>query len=104
MRRRRGDLKRLPLDPKPPTVAEERPPDLIAHIDLDAKAGGGFIIPLAHLGNTAEKHGETKSKQPLVKALFAGTQTKAALRVYREIDVDGEVFVSAEVIHRRASL
>src|SRR5215217_3187536 len=96
---------RVALDVEPAAVAEEAAPARIRHLDLDPEQRELVVEPFVDVRNAREQHWETESDSSLVEALLAGAQTQAArLRVDRELDVDGEVLVCAEVVDDPAAL
>src|SRR5829696_4363253 len=90
---------RVALDVEPAAVAEEAAPARVRHLDLDPEPRELVVEPLVDVRNAREQHWETEPDSSLVEALLAGAQTQAArLRFDRELDVDGEVLVCAEVV------
>src|SRR5579862_2560436 len=84
-------------------IAEEWTPEFVADADLDTKLGHGVVIPFADLGDAGKNQWKTKSDRPFVKALRAGAQAETTAIIDRQVDIDGEVLVRAEVIDDEAA-
>src|SRR5258707_5310925 len=62
-----------PLDGEGAAVAAERPPDAVAHVDLDTEALRLIIVPLADLGDARKTQGTREGYRRLGEALRAGS-------------------------------
>src|SRR6476660_9439931 len=87
-----------PLHVEASTIAEQRAPRLVVHVDDDAEALRLLVVPLVHVGDAAEEHRKRETEGTFVEALCARPETQAALLVDRQFDVDGQVTVRPEII------
>jgi hypothetical protein len=60
------------------------------------------VVPLADVGNPTECHREPEADQAFIEPLGAGTKAETSLTIDREIDVDGQMLVRAEIVRRRS--
>src|SRR5258706_15273719 len=92
-----------PLDGEGATIAEERSPDAVAHVNLDAEALRLVIVPLADLGDARKQQRKGKGDRPLVEALGARAQPQPAALVHPQVEVHRQMLVAAEIIHDAAA-
>ena len=102
-----GDLvpfHRSPFDVEAAAVTEKRAPKSVSHAHPDPESAHLVVVPLADVGNPTECHREPEADQAFIEPLGAATKAETSLTIDREIDVDGQMLVRAEIVRRRSKI
>lgn len=89
---------------EPAAIAKKRSPHIIAYINFNVELSVALLEPLADIGNAGKDHGKVECDWPLIKALWPGAQSKPAALIDIEIDIDGKMLVSSEIVDDLAPL
>ena len=72
--------------------------------DADAVFLEVVVVPFADVGDAGEGEGEAEAEEVFEEALLAAADAQAAIFSDGELEVDGEVLVSAQIIDDAAAL
>src|SRR4051794_12142289 len=89
----------FPFDLERAVVPKQRAPRIVVYVDFNLETGGGVVVPLADVCDPGEKHREAEADDALVEPLLAASQPQTAPRVHREVGINGEMLMGAEIIH-----
>jgi hypothetical protein len=63
------------------SVSEKRAANFVLHIDLNVEVAIPFVVPLAHIRDTAKDHRKVETNRPFVEALSTRTEANTTLLV-----------------------
>src|SRR4051812_45951116 len=96
-----GDFARRhlpPFDVEAAAVAKQRSPEAIVDVHGDSEALRVVVVPLPHIGYAAEEHGKIEPDHAFVESLRTRKQPETASLVNRQVDVNGQMLMRAEVV------
>src|SRR4029450_11688798 len=93
---------RSPFDLEAAAVTEKRAPHGVSHAHADPESAHLVVVPLADVGNPTKCHREPEADQAFIELGGPGTRAEASLIIDREIDVDGQMLVRAEIVDNPA--